>query len=77
MVWCIQKDLLQSGIIDTNGKGWKAYQISLLDLIISNYKRKKITPELEEIILDLRLTKKFGCNRIKLTKQKSVTHVGN
>jgi transposase InsO family protein len=26
---------------------------------------KKITPELEETILDLRLTKRFGCNRIK------------
>ena len=26
---------------------------------------KKITPEVEETILDLRLTKRFGCNRIK------------
>jgi len=26
---------------------------------------KKITPELEETILDLRLTKRFGCNRIR------------
>jgi transposase InsO family protein len=30
-----------------------------------NVKYKKITPELEETVLDLRLTKKFGCNRIK------------
>jgi transposase len=27
--------------------------------------KKKITPELEETILDLRLTKRFGCKRIK------------
>jgi transposase len=26
---------------------------------------KKITPELEETILDLHLTKRFGCNRIR------------
>jgi transposase len=30
-----------------------------------NIKYKKITPELEETILDLRLTKRFGCNRIR------------
>ncbi|HEY7082564.1 MAG TPA: hypothetical protein VH500_22975 [Nitrososphaeraceae archaeon] len=30
-----------------------------------NIKYKKVTPELEETILDLRLTKRFGCNRIK------------
>ena len=30
-----------------------------------NIKYKKITPEAEETILDLRLTKRFGCNRIK------------
>src|ERR687892_936267 len=28
-------------------------------------KYKKVTPEVEETILDLRLTKRFGCNRIK------------
>ena len=28
-------------------------------------KYKKITSEIEETILDLRLTKRFGCNRIK------------
>ena len=28
-------------------------------------KYKKITPEIEDTILDLRLTKRFGCNRIK------------
>src|SRR6478736_9906704 len=26
---------------------------------------RKVTPEVEETILDLRLTKRFGCNRIK------------
>ena len=31
---------------------------------------KKITPELEETILDLRLTKRFGCNRIKFRLRK-------
>ena len=30
-----------------------------------NIKYKKITSEIEETILDLRLTKRFGCNRIK------------
>jgi transposase InsO family protein len=30
-----------------------------------NIKYKKITSEVEEAILDLRLTKRFGCNRIK------------
>lgn len=30
-----------------------------------NIEYKKITPEVEETILDLRLTKRFGCNRIK------------
>jgi hypothetical protein len=33
---------------------------------------KKITPELKEIILDLRLTKRFGCNRIKFRLRKIV-----
>ena len=30
-----------------------------------NIKYKKVTPEVEETIIDLRLTKRFGCNRIK------------
>jgi transposase InsO family protein len=30
-----------------------------------NIKYKKIIPEIQETILDLRLTKRFGCNRIK------------
>jgi len=30
-----------------------------------NIKYKKITSEIQETILDLRLTKRFGCNRIK------------
>ena len=37
-----------------------------------NIKYKKVTPELEETILDLRLTKKFGCNRIKFRLRKVV-----
>jgi hypothetical protein len=36
-----------------------------------NYK-KKITPELEETILDLRLTKRFGCSRIKFRLKRSI-----
>jgi hypothetical protein len=30
-----------------------------------NIKYKKVMPEIEETIIDLRLTKRFGCNRIK------------
>jgi transposase InsO family protein len=30
-----------------------------------NIKHKKVSPEVEETIIDLRLTKRFGCNRIK------------
>ena len=30
-----------------------------------NIKYKKITSEIQETILDLRLTKRFGCNRIR------------
>ena len=39
----------------------------LLDLskIPHNIRYRKITSEIQEIILDLRLTKRFGCNRIK------------
>ena len=37
-----------------------------------NINYKKITPELEETILDLRLTKRFGCNRIKFRLRKVV-----
>ena len=37
-----------------------------------NIKYRKITPELEETILDLRLTKRFGCNRIKFRLRKIV-----
>jgi putative transposase len=35
-----------------------------------NINYKKITPELEQTILDLRLTKRFGCNRIKFRLRK-------
>ena len=37
-----------------------------------NINYKKITPELEETILDLRLTKRFGCNRIKFRLRRVV-----
>jgi transposase len=37
-----------------------------------NINYKKITSELEETILDLRLTKRFGCNRIKFRLRKVV-----
>ena len=37
-----------------------------------NINYKKITPELEETILDLRLTKRFGCNRIKFRLRKVI-----
>ena len=30
-----------------------------------NIKHKKVTPEVEETMIDLRLTKRFGCNKIK------------
>ena len=32
---------------------------------LHNIKYKKITSEIQETILDLRLSKRFGCNRIK------------
>jgi len=32
----------------------------------------KITPELEETILDLRLTKRFGCSRIKFRLKRTI-----
>ena len=47
------------------------YTLKGLDGLLDNSRRphytkyKKITSELEETILDLRLTKRFGCNRIK------------
>ena len=37
-----------------------------------NIKYKKITSEIQETILDLRLTKRFGCNRIKFRLRKVV-----
>ena len=37
-----------------------------------NIKYKKITSEIQETILDLRLTKRFGCNRIKFRLRKIV-----
>ncbi|MFZ1875614.1 MAG: helix-turn-helix domain-containing protein, partial [Nitrososphaeraceae archaeon] len=37
-----------------------------------NIKYKKITSELQETILDLRLTKRFGCNRIKFRLKRSI-----
>ena len=46
----------------------------LLDLLRRphNIRYKKITSEVEQIILDLRLTKRFGCkNRIKFSAKKN------
>ncbi|MGA7899116.1 MAG: helix-turn-helix domain-containing protein [Nitrososphaeraceae archaeon] len=37
-----------------------------------NIKYKKVTSEIEETILDLRLTKRFGCSRIKFRLRKVV-----
>ena len=37
-----------------------------------NINYKKITSEIEETILDLRLTKRFGCNRIKFRLRKVI-----
>ena len=37
-----------------------------------NIKYKKVTREIEETILDLRLTKRFGCSRIKFRLRKLV-----
>ena len=55
--------LTTSGITDTNRKELKDF----LDVFKRphNIKYQKITPEVEETILNLRLTKRFGCNRIK------------
>jgi transposase len=35
-------------------------------------KYKKITSEVEETILDLRLTKRFGCNRIRFRLKRTI-----
>ena len=37
-----------------------------------NVKHEKITPEIEETILDLRLTKRFGCKRIKFRLKRTI-----
>ena len=37
-----------------------------------NIKDKKVTSEIEETILDLRLTKRFGCKRIKFRLRKVI-----
>jgi transposase InsO family protein len=37
-----------------------------------NIKYKKITPEVEESILDLRVSKRFGCNRIKFRLKRTI-----
>src|SRR5215475_6744047 len=37
-----------------------------------NIKYNKVTSEIQEIILDLRLTKRFGCNRIKFRLKRTV-----
>jgi len=35
-------------------------------------KHEKITPQVEETILDLRLTKRFGCNRLKFRLKRTI-----
>ena len=37
-----------------------------------NIKYMKVTPEIQETILDLRLTKRFGCNRIKFRLRRTI-----
>jgi transposase len=37
-----------------------------------NIKCKKITPEVEETMLDLRITKRFGCRRIKFRLKRTM-----
>jgi transposase len=37
-----------------------------------NIKHEKITSEVEETVLDLRLTKRFGCNRIKFRLKRTI-----
>ncbi|MGD9534400.1 MAG: helix-turn-helix domain-containing protein [Candidatus Nitrosocosmicus sp.] len=37
-----------------------------------NIKYKKITPEVEKTMLDLRITKRFGCNRIKFRLKRTM-----
>ena len=37
-----------------------------------NIKYKKVTPEVEEAIIDLRLSKRFGCNRIKFRLKRTI-----
>ncbi|HEY7571492.1 MAG TPA: helix-turn-helix domain-containing protein [Nitrososphaeraceae archaeon] len=49
----------------------KRYKEKGIEGLLDNFRRphnikyKKVTPDLEETILDLRLTKRFGCNKIK------------
>jgi hypothetical protein len=51
---------ITNGITDIRWKDSKVYQTSS-----HNIKYKKVMSEVEETILDLRLTKRFGCNRTK------------
>jgi transposase len=37
-----------------------------------NIRHKKVAPEVEEAIIDLRLTKRFGCNRIKFRLRRTI-----
>ena len=37
-----------------------------------NIKYRKITSEIQETIVDLRLTKRFGCNRIKFRLRRTI-----
>ena len=46
--------------------------LSDLSRIPHTIKYKKITSEVEETILDLRVTKRFGCNRIRFRLKRTI-----
>jgi transposase len=59
-----------SGIRDTNRKGIEG--LSDTSRRPHNINYKKVTAEVKETILDLRLSKRFGCNKIKFRLRKIV-----
>ena len=57
-----------SGRADTSrkeSKDYKKYDKKNDSRRPHNIKYKKVIPEVEETIIDVRLTKRFGCNRVK------------
>jgi transposase len=70
LVWCIQKDVLQKWNNRYKRKGIEGLSDNSRRPHKINY--RKITSELEQTILDLRLSKRFGCNRIKFRLRKVV-----